>query len=56
MNRLSEKEYFDFKMKVKRLDKERGDTYALGAIRGAIFLSVLTTQMQVELIEMVLKK
>ena len=53
MNRLTETEFADFKMKVKRLDKEKGNHYAFGAIRGAVFLNALTTKQQEDLIKMV---
>ena len=53
MPRLNDQEFADFKMRVKRLDKDKGNAYAFGAIRGAVFLNALTTKQQDELIRMV---
>lgn len=52
--RFTAVEFSHFTKFVKQLDKERGNTYALGVIRGATYLKKLSTEQQSEIIRAVL--
>lgn len=53
--RFNPVEYAEFSKFVKKLDKEKGTSTAIGAIRAAIYFKYLTTEMQIELIRWVLE-